>query len=402
MIRSRVARATVVVGAAVFFAGAAHAQSTGTAPPMAEPTLDTSYVNYDEGPISLPLSIGLRVPSYDRVNGLSVPWGPLIRVPGGRVRIDPTVTFRSNLGDYDPQVIIGASFGHFDRLTITGGRGTFTNDGWIRSDLINSLTSIGVGSDSRNYFRADRGTAVFAHDIPSGALTVTPSIGFLHEFDWSTGFAARHSSAPWSVFGRTDSLKMRRINPAITRGHVTSGLAGVGVVYDAAELTGAFDARLERAFDAPNQPEGYFTQITLGSKVSFPTFGVQSFAFRGHAVITPGDDGAPSQRFAYLGGAGTLVTVDLLALGGDRLLFVEGEYSVPLSRPVLPFVGAPVISARYAAGSAGVGELPSLIQNIGVGVGVKLVKAEYHIDPSYRKTSYTRRSAFSVGFSLSM
>src|SRR6185295_15483006 len=86
--------------------------------------------------------------------------------------------------------------------------------------------------------------------------------------------------------------------------------------------------------------EGDFTQITIGSKASFLTFGEQSFAFRGHAVFTPGDI-APPQRFAYLGGAGTLATVDLLALGGDRLFFAAGTYSIPLESVLLPVVGSP-------------------------------------------------------------
>src|SRR3954467_10387393 len=37
---------------------------------------DTSYEDYREPPLSLPMGIGLRIPTYDRVNGLSLPWGP--------------------------------------------------------------------------------------------------------------------------------------------------------------------------------------------------------------------------------------------------------------------------------------------------------------------------------------
>ena len=145
----------------------------------------------------------------------------------------------------------------------------------------------------------------------------------------------------------------------------------------------------------------HFTQVTLHSKATFPTFGAQHFDFRGHAVFGSSDD-VPPQRYAYLGGTGTLPTVDILAFGGDRLLFVEGEYIVPLRRPVLPFIGAPVVSLHYAAGAAGVGELPDFIQNIGVGLGVRLVKAQYHIDPNFKDTEFRHKSAFSLGFSLSL
>src|SRR6185437_9745483 len=49
----------------------------------------------------------------------------------------------------------------------------------------------------------------------------------------------------------------------------------------------------------------------------FPTFATQHFAFHAHGVLTAGDT-APPQRFAYLGGAGTLPTLDVLSLGGDH------------------------------------------------------------------------------------
>ena len=110
----------------------------------------------------------------------------------------------------------------------------------------------------------------------------------------------------------------------------------------------------------------------------------------------------PPQRFVYLGGAGTLSTVDLLALGGDRLFFVRGDYDYPLVKPVLPYVGAPVLSVMYSAGSAGVDKLPDFIQNIGAGVGLKIIKIEYWLDPNYKKTPYTHKSKFSIGFSLSL
>jgi hypothetical protein len=379
------------------------AQVTPGAPPAAP--VDTSYVTADEGPLSLPLGIGIRTPSYDRVDGLVLPWGPEISLANNRVRIDPTATYRSNLGKIDPFVLM--SFGPINgvELTIEGGRGTFTNDGWIRSDVVNSLTTIGVGSDSRNYFRADRGLAALSKVIGRGALIVTPSIGARFENDWSTGIPIRHTNAPWSFFGRTDSLKMTRPNPAVDKGHLASAIGGVQTQYTTEDVTGSLDIFAERSFHEPPDPESdesgsdHFAQITIDSRVGFLTFGTQRFDFRGHGVLTPGYN-APPQRFSYLGGAGTLATVDLLALGGDRLFYAEGEYSIPFDRIAVPLLGNLVASVRYAAGAAGVGKLPDFIQNIGVGLGVRYLKAEYHIDPNYKPTSFTHRHAFSIGISL--
>ncbi|HUQ46865.1 MAG TPA: hypothetical protein VM053_01330 [Gemmatimonadaceae bacterium] len=368
--------------------------------------VDTSYQTYGEGPFSLPLGVGLRIPRYDRVDGLALPWGPKISLASGRFEIDPTVTYRSHLGKFDPYARADIRLAPHDGVAVEGGTATFSNDEWIRSTIVNSLASFGVGSDARNYFRANRVTAELRHEFIKNGTTLIPRAGLLHEDAWSTGSAEPHTSAPWSIFGRTGERKMRRTNPSIARGHTTSAMAGANYDYDVNEMVVKLDGNLEHAFDSPEymrggKTTGNFTQLTLHGEAKFPTVGTQSFAFRGHGLLTPGD-GAPPQRYGYLGGAGTLATVDLLALGGDRLVYVEGEYIVPLVKPILPFAGSPIIGLRYAAGSAGAGELPELIQNIGASIGVKFIKIEYHIDPNYKKTAFTRKHAFSVGLSLSM
>jgi hypothetical protein len=394
---------SICVGAGLailLVAGASRA--TAQTPPASEPAnpLDTAYVVYDKGPITLPLGIGFRIPSYNRVDGLALPWGPDIKLADERVRISPTVTYRSHIGDIDPYGTARIAFTPNDELRVEGGRSTFSNDEWNRSNLVNSLAVLAVGSDARNYFRADRVTAEFRHKFVQPTMEITPSAGGLHEFAWSTGSAVSHTSTPWSAFGKKDTLKMRRINPAIARGHTTSGLGGLRIDFDDKITTARVIAGVERSFDLPFENADDFTQLTVDAKSKFPTFGTQYFKFGGHAVFTGGD--APPQRFAYLGGSGTLSTVDQLAMGGDRLLFVEGEYFYPLRAPVIQLVGAPVISLRYAAGSAGVGDLPDFIQNIGVGVGLKFIEVKYNIDPSYKKTPFSDKSAVSVSLSLSL
>jgi hypothetical protein len=118
--------------------------------------------------------------------------------------------------------------------------------------------------------------------------------------------------------------------------------------------------------------------------------------------LSGGSDTPPPQRFAYLGGSGTLATVDLLALGGDRLLFLQGDYVIPIERILLPFLGSPFIALRYAAGNAGIDRLPSLIQNVGVGAGVGFFRVDYSIDPASNRSPFSRRSAVTFGVSLSL
>jgi hypothetical protein len=341
------------------------------------------------------------------VDGLSLPWGPEISLADEHIRIDPTVTYRSHIGKVDPFVTANLRTTSGILLDLAGGRGTFTNDDWIRSDLVNSLAALFVGSDSRNYFRSDRGWAVLSKEIGWPTITITPGIGGRFENDWSTGVPVAHTNAPWSMFGKTNRLKMLRPNPSINDGHIASGLARLLAEYESAGVKGSFAGLVERSFHTPpiqrltggTAESVDFTQVTLHATAGFPTFRTQRFDFRGHAVFTSSDV-TPAQRYAYLGGAGTLATVDLLALGGDRLFFVTGEYSVPFERIQLPVAGSPIVSLIYSAGAAGVDELPDFIQNIGVGLGVKLIKFEYHIDPNYKKTSFTHKNAFAVSLSL--
>jgi hypothetical protein len=407
-------KALTLVPLAIALAGLAsvsRAQDTTAAP------ADTGYADYHESPITLPLGVGLRIPTYDRVNGLALPWGPKLEVNDARVDVDALVTYRSNLGKWDPSLEGSLRPGDQNELRFYVGRGTFTSDAWIHGDLLNSATAFFAGSDSRNYFRGDRATARFAHAITGDGIIITPFIGGNIESDWSTGSLAP-SKSPWSVFGRKGSLRMRRPNPRVAKGSITSALGGATIDLVRGGLDGKLDAMLEQSVRTalkPDcsgvpvggtclqpQPGDAFTQVTLDGRLSFPTFGTQTFAFKTHAVLTGGSGDAAAQRFAYLGGAATLATVDLLALGGDHLLYVQGDYTIPIDRIQLPFVGSPFIGLRYSAGNAGVGTLPALIQNLGVGVGASLFRADYSIDPAKNRSLFSRKSAFTVGVSTSL
>jgi hypothetical protein len=409
------ARIAVTVSLALVGAmSSAKAQDTTAVAP------DTGYIDYHESPISLPLGLGLRIPTYDRVNGLAIPWGPKLELNDARVDVDALVTYRSNLGKWDPS-LEGSLRPGDNEIRFYAGRGTFTNDAWIRSDLTNSVAEFFAGRDSRNYYRGDKATARFAHAINGNGIIVTPYVGANIERDWSTGSVAPTKS-PWSLFGRRGKIEDgRRPNPRVAIGSITSGLGGITTEVVRGGLEGELDAMVEQtirtalkrdcsgvlflAICGEPQPADHFTQLTLDGRVGFPTFGSQTFAFRGHAVVTSGASEAgavPSQRFSYLGGSATLATVNLLALGGDHLLYVQGDYIIPFDRIQLPFVGPPFIGLRYAAGSAGIGGLPTLIQNLGVGVGASLFRVDYTIDPAQNRSPLSRKSAFSFGFSLAL
>ena len=66
------------------------------------------------------------------VDGLAIGFGPTITIAEGGVELVPTLTYRSHLGAIDPRVEGTGRLGRRTRLHGDVGRGTFSNDRWIR------------------------------------------------------------------------------------------------------------------------------------------------------------------------------------------------------------------------------------------------------------------------------
>jgi hypothetical protein len=328
---------------------------------------------------SLPFLFGLRFPTYDRVNGLSVPFGPLVSLDTGDIEIEPIVTYRTHVGQIDPVLRATAQRGRRNRFESYAGRGTFSNDRWIHGDLINTVNSLFTGGDTRNYYRADRVEATGHRLWESATGQAEPFLGARWERSWPAGSPTVPSSVPWSLFGRRDATRMSRPNPPVTGGGITSILGGVRADWQRGGVVAAGNVGVEGALDAPVQ--GRFIQTTVDGRVTFPTFGTHSFQIETHVVLTSGDD-TPSQRYAYIGGSGTISTMETLEQGGDQLLFIDSRYLIPLTRPRLPLLGAPVITLRHALGSAGVGTLPDFEQNIGLRLTLAILRFEVVVDPA--------------------
>ncbi len=361
--------------------------------PAASAERDTAYVIYSDSPIDFPIFFGLRVPTYDRISGLTVPWGPRLTFGEDVIEAEGIVSYRSNLGKLDPSGRVRFAPTVNTWALAEGGRGTFSNDKWIRGDLLNSAASFGVGSDSRNYYRADQVRLSVGRrvDIKNGSLG--PSVGGQFENAWSTGSRTPPAKSPWSVFGKNSDEKMKRPNPAVARGRISSAFISSSLDWEKEKVAIVGSAKLESAFDVP-EGGANFRQATVDIRSRFPALMDHTFEFQLHWVGT-GNGIAPPQRFAYLGGSGTIATMDLLEQGGDKLFYVSGLYIVPFNRFVLPIVGSPYVGLRYAAGSAGIGDLPPLVQNITPMVGVRFLRAEYSVDPASKK------KALSIGLSLS-
>lgn len=325
--------------------------------------------------VSIPFPGGVRLPTYTRVDGLGLQWGPRVTLRAGNIEIDPTVTYRSATGELDPQLLVRTGVGGLWFTELRAGRDTRTNDAWIRSDPLNSLLTLVAGRDVRNYHRARYATLRAGRRWERGLTLWSAWVGGHFERDRST--AAR---APWSFLDRRDSVEgMSRPNPAVAHGDLGSGLVGLSVDWEKDVVSFAAAVESELVMDAPG--DASFVQSTAHMTVGFQTFGVQRLLFEVHAVHTAGDRAVP-QRFAYLGGSGTLPTRDLLSMGGDQLFFVESRYDIPIERLRLPLVGPPIISLRHMLGSAAVDSLPDFAQNIGIRLALVPLRIDLTYDPA--------------------
>lgn len=322
---------------------------------------------------------GLGVPNYTRVDGLTLPFGVLFELEDPALQVAAGFAYRSHLGAIDPDLELDLAFTRRTRLRATAARRTVTNDAWIRRDLLNSAVTLAIGRDVRNYYRADRADVGLAHRWEGLTSEIEPFVSLVAERAWSVGPGPTTVSAPWSLLNRDDREEgMLRVNPPVLRGRILSGVAGARGAWEREDLRAEFSIFAEVPFDAPG--DGGWQQITTDGEIGFVTFGTQRLDVAVHSVTTFGDV-APPQRFAYLGGSGTLPTFDLLEFGGDELVYAEGLYSIPINRIVIRYVGSPRIGLRYMIGAAGVGRLPSLEQNLGLRLALGLVRVDWTIEP---------------------
>lgn len=344
--------------------------------------------------MEFPLTID-KLPSYDRINGLSLPFGPTLSIPDDRLVATPVLSYRSHLGKIDPSLTIVGQITRDSTLgiSISGSRGTFTNDGWIRSNLVNSLVSFGLGHDARNYFRADRGEAKITSVLHLPIDVSTVFVGMRTERDWSTGWRTGDHMGPFSITNRRDTVDgIERPNPQINTGHITSMIAGGRAEYVGLSGSGTLNILAEAAAKSP--VGGSFQQLTVTGMAMIPTFLEQHLEIGTHLVTTSTDSYTPRQRYAFLGGSGSLATVDLMSLGGDRLYYIDALYVIPISRIELPFVGTPYIAPHFTSGAAGIGGFGQPVQNIGGRIGVSIFTVDYVLNPR------THKHDFGLGLSL--
>lgn len=289
---------------------------------------------------------GVRIPTYDRVDGLSVGVGAGLLTPP-LASIEPMVRgwaeYRVERSEFTGGGELSAARGA-TTLAVGAERTTESEDRWIRGDLTNSLSTIWDGDDYRNYYQSDRGWVEARRVFETGQRISNAFLRF--QVEDATSLPA---GDPW-IIRQPDSI---RPNPAVADIRISSLLAGGSVTWDTPNLVGEVAIETEFAFDVLDG-ERSFRRFAITGEAAIPALADHTLEVEWHfRGPFPGTDSLPRQRWSFVGGSGTLYTYDIAAFPGDRVAFAGLTYVIPLpARLTLPLIGRPSFNLLQTTAAA--------------------------------------------------
>jgi hypothetical protein len=331
---------------------------------------------------------GFAVPTYDRVNALTLRWGAQLLLrrdsvpPAVRGSISYATARRAVGGSATLDVPVAGGW-----LTAEAARETFTNEAWIRGPLMNTLSSLALRSDARDYHESDVAFVRFERrqrqPLIQGESFFGPRLTIRGSRDRSL-----NEANVWSLLRRDEPW---RENPPIREGELVSVIPGALLGWRGA--LSRFDGDIAVEW-APGIGDFEFAHLVSEGRWRMPGLWNHTIHLRGRTHQTLGNEPAPPQRWTILGGGGTIPTLDTAAMRGDRLVFLETKYDVPLSVVRLPVLGSPDLRLVHATGAAWLTgeERPPLEQSLGAGLRFFLLEAAIHVDPAG-----PLRPVFSIG-----
>jgi hypothetical protein len=304
---------------------------------------------------------GVHVPVYDRVSGVTAGVGAALLLPrlgAADPRVRGRVHYHTQRGDLGGGVELRLDAAAY-HAAVGAERTTRTNDAWMRSPIINTLTYLFFDNDYLDYYEADRAWAEFGRRLLAGE-ELSAGIVLRAQAERARTLAA---GSPWTVLG-ADTI---RPNRPVDEGDIVSGLLLGDVAWSAETVVLRGGAAVE------------FAPAALGGDFDFARYeawaGWAMLALFGHTLEIdarlqgplPGTDALPLQRWTMIGGGTTLPTFPIGAFHGDRLAFVQTVYSVPMPFLRMPFVRPTMLQFMHVAGMAWSGdETRDLEQNVGV------------------------------------
>lgn len=334
---------------------------------------------------------GFHLPSYDRVDGVSLGWGAELALPSlGRLepRLRGWAGYRSERGEIDGGGELAIARG-FTELAGGVERTTVTNEEWIRSDLANSVAFLAQGKDIRDYHEVDRAWAELRRSLERGERTT--HVWLRGQVEEATSL---HADDPWSLFS-ADTI---RSNFPIDETRITSLRAGADMRWERPTFVAEIDGQLEAAGDVLDG-EHEFTRYQVTGDWAMLAFADHTLEVEWHARgPLPGTESLPRQRWSHIGGSGTLYTFNDAQFRGDRVVYVQTGYAIPLGERLrISYLGVPSIELLHVAGMAWIhGQERSLEQNVGLRLNVGMFYLRAITNPE----DFSDDAEFAVGVKL--
>lgn len=296
----------------------------------------------ERSPLVLDGLYGFHLPTYQRVDGVTLGWGATARAAALPAQPQLSVDARfhtvgARQGEGTVELALHPTGG--TRVGVLAERRTRSMDDWIRGDVANSLSYLLGLDDFRNYYQADRVRLELASTRRRGWA---PAIWVGRED------ADSLTARPLTVlFGNDDDV---RRNPGVDDG--AAWAAGAEVTYRRRTAESRLVGRIA-AEAADSTVGGDFSYLMGEVSLAYEGPGVGSHTVEAYGIGRFDVAGTlPRQRWSALGGTGTLPVLETLELRGPRLLFASATYLVPIEPLGAPVVGAPKLFVRNAAGTA--------------------------------------------------
>jgi hypothetical protein len=329
---------------------------------------------------------GFHMPTYDRVAGFTAAIGARYLLP--RIGLtEPDIHGWVGYQTARERLIGGLDFGirRGDyRVSVGAERLVLSNDAWVRG-WTNSVSYLWGARDHRDYYGADR--FFVRQTLSRGTLYSDFTFAVTGQIEDARSVP---SLDPWHL--RNDDP---RPNPLVDDGRITSLVAGVDGRWEYETWLGSFDAAVESAaeiFDGDHA----FTRFDIGGEIAMRALADHTLRVEVRFRGPIGSDSLPRQRWSIIGGGATLPTTEIGDLRGDRLVWAETDYIIPVPGVYLPFFEQPTFELLHRVGSAWrQGGDSDLIQNIGVRLRARIFWIRAVIDPSDSDAG-----ALDVGISL--
>jgi hypothetical protein len=353
-------------------------------------TLDSDGVRITGSRVATLLDLdgfgGFHTPYYDRVAGLTAAIGAqylLPRVGLAEPLLHGWVGYQTARERLIGGVDAGLRLADY-RLSFGAERTVLTNDEWNRG-WTNSFTYVWSGHDYRDYYAADR----FFVRQSLAIRSLYSDLSFLLTAQIEDA-RSLPSLDPWHAFNDP-----ARPNPLVSDGRITSVTAAIDGEWERATSIGSVHAAVETAAEVVDG-EHAFARFDLGGEVAINALANQTLRVKWRFRGPIGSDSLPRQRWNTIGGQATLATLLDGALRGDRLVWVESDYVIPIPGIRLPILERPALELQHRIGNAWRhGGDSELVQNVGLSLRFRIVWLTGLVDPSD-----TDRSELRFGISL--